>query len=96
MGKKGHSVTWVSVIQQAARHRFARNGDCGPFLLKRVDLAALVVEISGVSLNVAEWGQYIRVQAQVPVPDLKMCICVDEWVDERKPCPSKTKSAAPA
>lgn len=77
-------MTWQSVIQDAARRRFARNGDCGPFRLARADLAGLCSEIARVQISPGEWDDFVRVQARVPVPDLQMCIVVDEWVGERK------------
>lgn len=79
-------MTWTAIIRDAALRRFARNGDCGPFQLVRADLAALCSEIAKTPISPKDWDGrgFVQVQARVPVPDLKMCICVDEWVDERK------------
>lgn len=77
-------MTWQRIIRDAANRRFARTGDCGPFALARRELAELCSEILGSKVDASEWDGpgFVRVQARVPVPELKMQIFVDEWRED--------------
>jgi hypothetical protein len=74
-------MTWQAIIQNAASTRFAKTGSCDPFLLAKRDLEALCEELTGIKLETGG-VDYVRVQARVFCPDLKMQIMVDEWGGE--------------
>jgi hypothetical protein len=75
-------MNWSAIIQSAASTRFAKTGSCDPFLLAKGDLYALCRELGGVDPVEYEGQGFLRVQARVFVPELKMQILVDEWGGE--------------
>lgn len=77
---------WQNIIRQAAWQRFCKTGDCGAFQLAQRDLFELCRQVSG--LDPAEYAcnGFVRVQARVHVPELRMQVMVDLWEgNERKP-----------